>query len=154
MALPPRATHRVTGEQLQRLLERCNAKRGHITEEQLRAFIKNPNGPIMPRLCLEAKRLPDDWGTEEKAVWDLAVTPDGKPCMVTKFHGKTNAVVCGDQTYELDDDQPETSHGPQITYEVTVMGFSSSGQPLIHTFRHATEGTFSDKHIHTRVTVP
>lgn len=144
MALPPRAIHRVTIKQLQRLLESCNAHRDYISEDQLLAFLRNPSGPILPDSCLEAKRLPDDWGTEDKAVWDLTVTPDGKPCMVTKFHGKTNAVICGDQTYELCDDILVGGR-PRIIHEVTVPGFGPNGEPLAVITKFDVIDTLSDK---------
>lgn len=148
MALPPLAIHRVTTEQIQRLLERCNARHDHhpITEEQLLAFIKNPSGPIMPDHCLEAKKLPDDWGTGEKAVWDLAVTPDGKPCMVTKFNGKTNAVVCGDQSYTLRNDGSKNDQ--EYVYEVLILGFYDGGEPALVVTKFAVEDTLSDKRIY------
>ncbi|MEK9152464.1 MAG: hypothetical protein AAB692_03800, partial [Patescibacteria group bacterium] len=67
------------------LLERVNARENPITTRQMLQFGKFPDG-ILPRDCLEARRLPDTYrttfSTSDQAVWDLSVTPKGEPCII------------------------------------------------------------------------
>lgn len=149
MPLPPRTIHRPELKHIQRLIERCLARENPITLEQLRCFLGNPTGPILPDLCLEAKKLPDNWGTEGKAVWDLAVTPDNQPCMVTKIDGRLNAVVYGDKTCTLHVDYRDGDQ--EYFYEVSVAGFNPCNEPFLVVTKFAVEFTMFDQKIHRAI---
>ena len=108
------------------LLERVNARENPITTRQMLQFGKFPDG-ILPRDCLEARRLPDTYrttfSTSDQAVWDLSVTPKGEPCIITKIN-RMNAVVCGEKIYSLIPDSDK------VEGKVALVGFTDTALPV------------------------
>ncbi|MFH2232141.1 MAG: hypothetical protein ABII13_03150 [Patescibacteria group bacterium] len=115
----------ITTRQIQRLLERAHAKKDPLTRKQLDRLLTDPNSPILPYQCVDAKKLPKDWGAGDQAIWDLALGPDQKPCYATKLDGVMNVVVGGGSaTISLGKDS-------ETKADIEIVGFSEDGRPYL-----------------------
>ncbi|MBU0649322.1 hypothetical protein KJ969_04485 [Patescibacteria group bacterium] len=120
--------------QLGWLIERMNAQKRPITGEQTEKFGRHPQGPILPGLCLEAKRLPDECRRaipSANPICGLSVSPKGEPCYATVIDKKVT-IVCDKECFVLDSkDEEETDPWgyESICESVEILGFPLEDAP-------------------------
>ncbi len=128
------ATNRVNMKLLQSLIDRMNAKKNPILEEQTRRFAKHPDGSVSD-LCVSVRRVPNACGrtvasAERLPITDLMVTPNGEPCILTVMNSM-HTVVCGDVVYKLLPDKKGTE---TRTMRVDLLGFAADGKPITRVY--------------------
>lgn len=120
-------------KQLAWLFERMAAKQDPVTPEQLQLFAKFHQGQVLPPECIEAKRLPYDFGYElggKNYVTDIALGPNDEPCLMFAHDGSYKCLV-GDREYAL------VEVGDFYGWGVSLLGFTSDGVPITgRFFRH------------------
>ncbi|MBI5071510.1 hypothetical protein HZB93_01255 [Candidatus Falkowbacteria bacterium] len=117
------------------LIERMNARETPITAEEVHRFGRHPAGPILPDLCLEARRLSAEYGTgskwrrEQPPVLALSATPQGKPYVGTVVDGQP--IVAGEgETYKIGEPEKIDLHESTVCESFRILGFVD-GKPVV-----------------------
>jgi hypothetical protein len=134
MLMETAAMNRVNMKLLQSLIDRMNAKKNPILEEQTRRFAKHPDGSVSD-LCVSVRRVPNACGrtvasAERLPITDLMATPNGEPCILTVMNSM-HTVVCGDVVYML---LPDKKGKETKTMRVDLLGFATDGKPLTYVY--------------------
>ncbi|GEM_PF-5261409 len=124
-------TERAEVELIAQLMQRMAARKHPITAAQVHRFMRYPAGPILPDLCREVRKLPDEFRAQKhtlSTICALSVNPLGEPVMVTIVDNHYT-FVCGDKQHRyerLHDSSPVHAWYP------TILGFGGvTSEPII-----------------------
>lgn len=119
-------------ELIAQLMERMAARKRPITAAQVARFMRHPAGPILPDLCVEARRLPDSFSAgnarpADRALLALAANAQGEPIFVT-LENDRYVIGIGDERHEthLLNSYPVHGWSPRILGSGAV-----SGEPIV-----------------------
>ena len=123
---------RPTLGQVAALMERANAKRQHISGDQLERFTRHPAG-VAPELCRESVRLQSD---RCGSVGGIALGPDDQPYFATKVGGQHAVVSLGGGVWLMSDPKK----GRSETLE--IVGVKTDGTPVARKICHSPGARF------------
>lgn len=123
---------KVSAVDIQKLLERANAKCEPILAEQLLEFMQFPEG-LAPQNCVGIQYIENEYGTSkggkqiEPCIFDLTVHPKNKQPIFTTLKRGEKLIVSGGATGS----ETQLGTNPEFKFSTTsdnVLGFTQSGK--------------------------